>query len=105
MNPRLSLRSAPAQKLASTALERIRALVGPFSSTPAAPPKRGAGGTSSPSGVYCAWTSSTSARRAASRALEMAFRAEGRFSSKMRMWPELGAGRLTTLIMGPASLE
>ncbi|KAK5625814.1 hypothetical protein RRF57_001530 [Xylaria bambusicola] len=99
------MESAPAQKLASTALARTSALVGPFWSTPAAPPKRIGKGFSSPSGVYCAWTSSISARSAESRALEIALRAAGRFSSRMRIWPVFGAGRFTTLIRGPASLE
>lgn len=30
----------------------------------------------------------------------MAFRADGRLSSRMRMWPELGAGSTVTLISG-----
>ncbi|KAK1251623.1 hypothetical protein MKX07_007102 [Trichoderma sp. CBMAI-0711] len=88
----------------------MRALVGPFSSTPAAPPKRCGGGSSSPSGPYWHWTSRISARREASRAFEIALRASGRLSSRMRMWPLDGwpagaVGRLVTRTRGSAVVE
>ncbi|KAL2286058.1 hypothetical protein FJTKL_07295 [Diaporthe vaccinii] len=104
VKPLLSLRSAPAQKELSTALARIRALVGPLSSWPAAPPnllfQLFAASSSPVDASYCEWTSSISPRRDARRALDMAFRADGRFSSRTRMWPVLGAGRLVTRIRG-----
>lgn len=106
-----SLRSAPAQNEVSTAEARIRARVGPFWSSPAIPPNRlfhDAGGISSPvAASYCSWTASISSRRDDRSPREMAFRAAGRLSSRMRMWPELGAGRLVTRSRGPvlASVE
>lgn len=101
-----SLRSAPAQKEVSTADARISALVGPFSSSPAMPPNRlfhEAGGISSPvAASYCACTASISSRKDESRAREIALRAAGRLSSRMRMWPEFGAGKSVTRTRGPA---
>lgn len=96
MKPRRSLRSAPAQKHESTALATTRARVGPSS---AGLPRIW---VSSPLGPYWLWTSSISARRAPRSAREMAFRALGRLSSRTRMWPELGEGRLVTVMRGPA---
>jgi hypothetical protein len=106
-----SLRSAPAQKDVSTAEARIKALVGPFWSSPAMPPKRlfhdGVGTSSPVAASYCAWMASISSRREDSNAREIALRAAGRLSSRMRMWPELGAGRSVTRTKSPpiASVE
>lgn len=103
-NPLLSFRSAPAQNELSTALATIKALVGPFSSAPAMPPKRLfqlLGGSSSPvDASYCEWTLSISLRSVWRRARDIAFRADGRLSSRMRMWPVLGAGRFVMRMRG-----
>jgi hypothetical protein len=52
VKPARSLRSAPAQKLLSTSLAMMSALVGLFMSGPAAPPYVDEGGTSEPSSAY-----------------------------------------------------
>ena len=101
VKPRRSLRSAPAQKQVSTALARTMARVGPSCAPALCLPT-----SSFPEAAsYWAWTSSTSARREASRALEMALRAEGRLSSRTRMWPEPAAGRLVTRMSGSVEEE
>ena len=91
VKPFLSLRSAPAQKQLSTALAMTNALVGPASAAPA---------ISLPFVSYCACRASTWSRRESSNPREMAFRAAGRFSSRMRMCPLFRAGRLVTAING-----
>ena len=105
VKPLLSLRSAPAQKQLSTALAITNALVGPLASdpgtSPAAPPARA---ISLPLESYCACTDSIWSRRELSSARERALREEGRFSSRMRMCPLFGAGRLVTTTRGCASV-
>ena len=91
-----SLRSAPAQKDLSTALARTRALVCPSLVATAR-------GVSLPSGVYCLWRSSSSARSAAISEREIALRAEGRLSSSTRIWPDPEAGVFVTRMRGPGS--
>lgn len=104
-----SFRSAPAQNELSTADARISARVGPLSLSPAIPPNffchDGVGISSPVASSYCAWTASISSRRDDSSAREMALRAAGRFSSKMRIWPEPGAGSSVTRRTGSASDE
>jgi len=95
-----SFRSAPAQKQLSTSLATISALVGPLSSTPAAPPNFNVGGTSSPLASYSAAIASMCERSSQSSCLEIALRAEGRASERMRMRPDEGAGTSVMLIKG-----
>ncbi len=52
VKPARSFKSAPAQKLLSTSLAMMSALVGPFMSGPAAPPYRDSAGISEPSEAY-----------------------------------------------------
>ncbi len=93
VKPFLSFKSAPAQKQLSTSLAKITALVGPRPSTPAAPPYIFLGGASLPSGVYSEAMEEMASRSSERRPTEMAFRAEGRESVRIRMRPVCGAGR------------
>lgn len=85
MNVARSLRSAPAQKLVSTSLANMSALVAPVS----------------PSlwMLLTWWVSSASSWR------DIAFRAAGRLKDKMRMLPECGAGTFVTFMTGEGALE
>jgi hypothetical protein len=75
-----SFRSAPAQKLASTSLANIRALVAPVSPSLCM--------------LFIWWVNS------ASNCRDIALRAAGRFNDNMRMLPQCGAGTLTTFMTG-----
>lgn len=72
VNVALSFKSAPAQKLVSTSLARIRALVGPVCPSLCM--------------LVICWLSSESS------CLEIALRAAGRFKERIRILPECGAG-------------
>jgi hypothetical protein len=100
VKPARSLRSAPAQKQLSTSLARINALVGAFSSVPAAPPNFSVGDTSSPCSLYSEAIELTCDRSSQSSCLDIAFRAEGRARERIRIRPEEGAGTSVTLIRG-----
>lgn len=80
LNPRLSFRSAPAQKASSTSLATMRALVGPWGPS--------------------LWMSLMCRERSASRAREMALRFLGLLRERMRMEPLWGAGMFRMLIKG-----
>lgn len=105
VKPFRSFKSAPAQKQLSTSLASITALVGPLSSTPAAPPYIFVGGASLPSGVYSEAMEETASRSSERRATEMAFRAEGRESVRILMRPVCGAGRSWIFIKRSACAE
>lgn len=101
VNPARSFRSAPAQKQLSTSEVKINALVGPLSSTPAAPPNRFSGGISSPFVSYSPATASTCERNSHNSCLEIAFRAEGRARDSIRIRPPpVRALTSTTFIRG-----
>lgn len=80
VNVALSFKSAPAQKLESTSLARMSALVEPV------PPS---------ACMLFTWCVSS-----ASNCLDIALRAAGRFNDSIRMLPECGAGTTVTLIAG-----
>lgn len=85
MNVARSFKSAPAQKLVSTSDANINALVAPVS----------------PSWCMLStwWFSSESNWR------DIAFRAVGRLSERMRIFPQCGAGILVTFITGDVAAE
>ena len=85
VKPARSLRSAPAQKLESTSLLNIRALVAPISPSLC---------------ILSIWWFNS-----ASNCLEIALRATGRLRERMRMLPQCGAGMLVTLITGAGAVE
>lgn len=93
VNPLRSFRSAPAQNELSTSLAKITALVGPLPSIPAAPPYTFFAGASEQSASYSEWMEEMAWCSSERRALDMAFRAEGRESVRIRMRPVCGAGR------------
>jgi hypothetical protein len=85
VNVALSLRSAPAQKLESASLARIRALVAPVSPSSCI--------------LFTWWFSSDSSCR------DIALRAAGRLSERIRMLPLWGAGTFVTLRTGEGAVE
>jgi hypothetical protein len=100
VKPARSFRSAPAQKQLSTSLARISALVGAVLSVPAEPPNFSVTGTSSPWSLYSEAIASMCERSSQRSCLEMALRAEGRASERMRMRPDDGAGTSVMFIRG-----